>query len=284
MFDIDELPAERQIDAMQSVFDVRGRVIVLTGGAGLLGAAYSHALSLAGAHVVVVDVDGDAAARVAAAVPGERALAVQADVSYPPDVARLVRETTAAFGRVNALVNNAALDPKFDVDHASANVEDFEHYPLSAWQQAIAVNLTAPFLCSQAFMPHLLVSGERGTIVNVASTYGLVAPDQRLYDNGDGQRGVKPPTYPVTKSGIIGLTRYLAAYYGSQGLRVNALVPGGVLAGHEAGFVQRYAERTPLGRMARRDEYSGALQFLLSDASSYMTGACLVVDGGWTAW
>lgn len=269
---------------MISAFDVRGRVVVVTGGAGLLGTAYAHSLSAAGAHVVVADIDGAAASRVAATAHGERALAVAVDLSNGDEVDRLVRETVAAFGRVDALVNNAAVNPKFDRDNASTNATSFSDFPISEWQRAMAVNLTAPFLCTQAFLPHLLASGERGCIVNVASTYGLVGPDQRLYDNGAGEKGFKPPTYSVTKAGIIGLTRYLAAYYGASGLRVNALVPGGVMAGHDEGFVQRYASRTPLGRMARRDEFCGALQFLISDASSYMTGACLVVDGGWTAW
>jgi len=270
--------------AAPSVFDVAGRVVVLTGGGGLLGSAYAHALSEAGAKVVLADVNGEAASRVAREVRGERAMAVEVDVSRPEDVGRLLRETLAEHGRVDALVNNAALDPKFDAEGAAAHVVEFEDFPLAAWQQGIAANLTAPFLLSQTFIPSLLAAGGRGTIVNVASTYGLVAPDQRLYDDGDGQRGIKPPTYPVTKAALLGLTRYLAAYYGDRGLRVNALAPGGVFAGHDDGFVQRYSWRTPLGRMARRDEYCGALQFLLSDASSYMTGACLVVDGGWTAW
>lgn len=267
-----------------SRFDVSGRVVVLTGGGGLLGSAYAQSLGEAGARVVVADIDGVAAARVAGAVRGEGALAVEADLTRPDHVQRLLRRTLEVHGRVDALVNNAALDPKFDAAGAATHVVEFEDYPLAAWQQGLAANLTAPFLLSQAFIPALLAAGGRGTIVNVASTYGIVAPDQRLYDDGQGTRGIKPPTYPVTKAALLGLTRYLAAYYGDRGLRVNALAPGGVFAGHDDGFVQRYAWRTPLGRMARRDEYCGALQFLLSDASSYMTGACLVVDGGWTAW
>jgi 2-deoxy-D-gluconate 3-dehydrogenase len=281
---LDFLPAAISAGTRADAFDVTGRVVVLTGGAGLLGSAYAESLSEAGAHVVVADVNGDAAWKVSHGVRGERALAVEVDVSRPDDVARLLRETLAAFGRVDALVNNAALDPKFDVDGAATHTVEFDRFPLAAWQEAIAVNLTGPFLLTQAFLPSLLAAGARGTIVNVVSTYGLVAPDQRLYDDGEGKRGIKPPTYPVTKAALLGLTRYLAAYYGHAGLRVNALAPGGVFAGHDAGFVQRYAWRTPLGRMARRDEYCGALRFLLSDAASYMTGACLVVDGGWTTW
>jgi len=266
----------------QGAFDVAGRVVVLTGGAGLLGTEYAWALSLAGAHVVVADVDAAAAARVAAGVPGADALAVPTDVADPSSVVELARIVREAFGRVDALVNNAALDPKFDAASAAAHTDDFERFPLAAWNAALAVNLTGAFLCAQAFAPALLAA--RGTIVNVGSTYGLVGPDQRLYDDGSGAPRVKPPTYSVTKAGLVGLTRYLAAYYGERGLRVNALVPGGAYADHDDGFVRRYSSRTPLGRMARRDEYCGALQFLLSDAASYMTGACLVVDGGWTAW
>ncbi|HYW31076.1 MAG TPA: SDR family oxidoreductase [Gemmatimonas sp.] len=265
-----------------SRFDVAERVVVITGGAGLLGSAYSRALGEAGARVVVADIDGATAADIAADIGG-RSLAVQVDVTDPGSVAELVRSTVMTFGQVHALVNNAAIDPKFDATSRTAHSHGFESYPLVAWKRALDVNLTGPFLCAQAFLPHLLASGT-GTIVNVASTYGLVAPDQRLYDDGISTAGIKPPAYSVTKSGIIGLTRYLAAYYGAQGLRVNALVPGGVFTDHDEGFVNRYSSRTPLGRMATRDEYSAALQFLISPASSYMTGSCLVVDGGWTAW
>jgi 2-deoxy-D-gluconate 3-dehydrogenase len=148
----------------------------------------------------------------------------------------------------------------------------------------MAVNVTGAFLCSQALAPVIMQCGG-GTIVNVSSIYGVVGPDQRIYDSGDDMpAAVKPPDYSVTKAALLGLTKYLAAYYAGQRLTVNSLVIGGVQTDHDEGFVRRYSQRAPMGRMARRDEYSGALMYLLSDHASYMTGASLVVDGGWTAW
>lgn len=272
-------------------FRMDGRVVVVTGGAGLLGAEYTAALSAAGAHVVVADVDGEAAERVAAAAPGARAVPVRVDVADADSVSRLLRETLARFGRVDGLVNNAALDPKFDAVRAGEHELGFEAFPLDEWNGALAVNLTGSFLCAQAFAPALVTSaaghpGRGGSaIVNIGSIYGVVGPDQRLYHAGNGAPPrYKPVVYSVTKSALLGLTRYLAVYYAGKRLRVNALTLGGVDNGHDPDFTRRYAQRTPLGRMACRDEYTSALLFLLSDASSYMTGTSLVVDGGWTAW
>jgi len=266
-------------------FDLTGRVVIITGGAGLLGEQYALALSRSGAHVVVADVKGEAAERVASAVEGAKAISLEVDVTDPAAAIRMVEATLSAFGHVDGLVNNAALDPKFSLVHADEHTTSFERYPLGLWNRAIAVNLTGMFLCSQAVAPAML-SGKRGVIVNVCSTYGLVGPDQRLYQPARqaGPRTYKPVTYSVTKSAVLGLTRYLATYFAGQGIRVNALTPGGVYDGHDEEFMRQYSWRTPLGRMANRDEYSGAMIFLLSDASSYMTGANLVVDGGWTAW
>ncbi|MCJ7511497.1 MAG: SDR family oxidoreductase, partial [Anaerolineales bacterium] len=179
--------------------------------------------------------------------------------------------------------NSAALDPKFDREHSDRPAGAFEDFPLDAWNQALAVNLTGAFLCAQAVAPIMLPQG-RGVIVNICSTYGLVGPDQRIYQRTGEAPRFKPVVYSVTKAGILGLTRYLATYYAGQGIRVNALTPGGVFNDHDDQFVHNYSARTVLGRMAHKDEMNGALLFLASDASSYMTGANLVVDGGWTAW
>jgi 2-deoxy-D-gluconate 3-dehydrogenase len=268
--------------------DIAGRAIIVTGGAGLLGAEYARALVEAGAHVVLADIDGSRAETVAADVRGDDSgtvVGVAVDVADEASVAQLVRTTLATFGRIDGLVNNAALDPKFDRGRSSRQAVAFENYPLELWNRALAVNLTGMFLCAREVAPAMLAQG-RGVIVNVSSTYGLVGPDQRLYesDSPDAPREFKPVAYSVTKSGVIGFTRYLAAYWAGTGIRVNTLTPGGVRSEQTADFVRRYSARTPLGRMAERDEYSGALQFLLSDASSYMTGSNLVVDGGWTAW
>jgi 2-deoxy-D-gluconate 3-dehydrogenase len=188
-----------------------------------------------------------------------------------------------SFGRLDVLVCSAALDPKFDPQHSGGHGSNFEDYPLEAWEQALAVNLTGLFLCAQAAVKPM-VAQNHGSIINICSTYGLVGPDQRIYQKPGQPPQYKPVYYSVTKAGVLGLTRYLATYYAGTKVRANALTPGGVFNGHDEIFVQNYSARTVLGRMAERDELNGALLFLASDASSYMTGANLVVDGGWTAW
>jgi 2-deoxy-D-gluconate 3-dehydrogenase len=269
------------------IFDLSGRVAILTGGAGLLGKEYARALAGAGAHVVVADISGQAADAVIRAIQeesGRSGLALQTDVANEASVRRMVRETLSAYGRVDILVNNAALDPKFDRQQATRHIAAFETFPLELWNQGLAVNLTGMFLSAREVAEPMLRQGS-GCIINICSTYGLVGPDQRLYEQtGPGPRFYKPITYSVTKSAVLGLTRYLATYWAGRNIRVNALTPGGVYNDHDEEFVSRYSARTPLGRMAERSEYNGALLFLASDASSYMTGANLVVDGGWTAW
>lgn len=269
-------------------FDMAGRAVIITGGGGLLGREYTAALAEVGANVVVADVDGDCAREIATLTtrrgPG-KAIGVQTDVSDKASVHNLVAQTLDAFGRIDGLVNNAAIDPKADVGEANKHVSGFEDYPLELWNKSLAVNVTGMFLCAQAVAPTMLAQN-RGAIVNVSSTYGLVGPDQRIYEKEDpnAPRMVKPPVYSVTKAAVLGLTHYLATYWAGKGIRVNTLTPGGVYNNHDEGFVRRYSARTTLGRMADKTEYCGALLFLLSDASSYMTGSNLVVDGGWTAW
>lgn len=268
-------------------FDLHGRVAVVTGGAGLLGRGYVETLCRAGAAVVVADIDGPRAEDLAGEMAGcaeGRVLAVQTDVASPDSVRAMVKRTLDELGRLDILVNNAAIDPKVDRAHASAHTDRFEDYPFDLWQRSLDVNVTGAYLCAQAAVVPMLQAG-RGAIVNVSSIYGLVGPDQRLYErDDDAPRTIKPVTYSVGKSAMLGLTRYLAAYLGPQSIRVNTLTLGGVFNDHDEGFVERYSRRTPLGRMAHKHEYNDALLFLVSDASSYMTGANLVVDGGWTAW
>lgn len=273
---------------MEHLFRLDSRVAIVTGGAGLLGCEYCHALAEYGAHVVVADIRGSAAQDLAVQIVKRdlpKAIGIEVDVSDKASVQSMVNRTLDEFGRVDILVNNAALDPKFDAQHAQEHVNAFEDYPLELWNQGIAVNLTGMFLCAQAVAKPMLKQG-KGVIVNICSTYGLVGPDQRLYERDDpnAPRMYKPVVYSVTKSAVLGLTRYLATYWAGKNIRVNALTPGGVFNNHDEEFVRRYSYRTPLGRMADKSEYCGALLFLVSDASSYMTGANLVVDGGWTAW
>lgn len=269
------------------LFNLAGRVAVVTGGAGLLGAQFSHTLAHAGASVVIADTNLSAGEDLAHALSAEGypVMAVQTDVTAPESVQNMVAAAVKAFGRLDILVNSAALDPKFDPQHATARSGSgaFEDFPLEAWDQALAVNLTGAFLCCQASVQPMLKQGG-GVIVNLSSIYGLTGPDQRLYQLPGRLPGYKPVYYSVTKAGILGLTRYLATYYAGRNIRANALTPGGVYNGHDDDFVKAYSARAVLGRMAEKDEMNGALLFLASDASAYMTGANLVVDGGWTAW
>ncbi len=266
-------------------FDIRHHVIIITGGAGLLGREYARALSQAGAHVVVADCDEAAAQHVVAHLPGAEGLAVAVDVTQPTAVHAMVQQTLAKFERVDGLVNNAALDPKFDTGNATRQTHNFESFPLDLWNRSLAVDLTGMFLCSQAVALPMLEQ-RRGVIVNISSIYGMVGPDQRLYRRAGEHEPTrfKPVSYSVTKSAVLGFTRYLATYWAEKGIRVNTLTLGGVYNDHDQEFLQRYHSRVPIGRMAHRDEYCAALIFLLSQASAYMTGANLVVDGGWTAW
>ncbi len=267
------------------IFDITDRVVLLTGAAGLIGRCYVSALVQAGARVVLADIDAQSIKMMAQAYDPQCVFAVPVDVSKPESVREMIAKTLEYFGRIDGLVNNAAIDPKADPEQAHKHQLTFENYPIDLWQKSIDVNITGMFLCAQA-AASIMVSQRRGVIINISSIYGRVGPDQRLYekDQPESVPFIKPPIYSVSKAAVYGLTKYLATYYAGQGIRVNTLTLGGVYNGHDEDFVKRYTWRVPLQRMANADEYNGALIFLLSDASSYMTGADLVIDGGWTAW
>ena len=280
---------------MQTIMDkfkLTGRVAIVTGGPGLLGKEFCRTLAEAGATVVVADLDADGVNELTTSLikNGFHAMGVATDITQPESVSSMVNETLAMYGRLDILVNSAALDPKFDPQALAEMVRQgavsgaFEDYPLEAWKAALDVNLTGMFLCCQAAVKPMLAQGKKGSIINICSTYGLAAPDQRIYQREGKQTSYKPVYYSVTKAGVLGLTRYLSAYYAGTQIRVNALTPGGVYNNHDEVFLKAYSSRTIMGRMAEKDEMNGALLFLASDASSYMTGSNLVVDGGWTAW
>jgi len=281
------LPMTRSSVLAREVFRLEGAVAVVTGAAGLLGTHHCQALARAGAHVVVTDLDTGACASLAAQLSrseGSDAYAHSADIREPDSVRALRDAVLARFGRIDVLVNNAALNDKVEDPAAPVEALRFEHYPLDLWERSFAVNVTGTFLCCQVLGSEMARQGH-GSIINVASTYALVAPDQSLYRRADGtQTFYKSPAYPATKGAVVALTKYLAAYWGRAAVRVNALCPGGVENGQDVDFVVRYAERTPLGRMASPSDYEGAVVFLASEASRYMTGATVVVDGGFTAW
>ena len=267
------------------MFGLPGHVAIVTGALGRLGREYVAVLARAGARVGAVDIAGDPALFAALAADGLTVHVEIADLSRKADADRAVANIAAALGAPSILVNNAGMGSS----PAAAGAESglFEDYPEAAWDAMIDSHLKSAFFASQAFVRHYR-SGARteGSIINVSSTYGVVSPDQSLYEykRGGGATYFKPVGYSVAKSGVLNFTRWLAEYGAPLGIRANTLVPGGVREpGHAPEFVAEYARRTPLGRMANEADYNGALLFLASRASSYMTGATLVVDGGWTA-
>lgn len=273
---------------IQEKFNLKGRTAIVTGGAGLLGKEFCKTLAEAGAAVVVADLNQDTANQIVQELTdsGYTAAGFGLDVTRIESARELASATVSQFGSLDILVNSAALDPKFDPDAAAKGIAPgaFEDYPLEQWTAALNVNLTGMFLVTQACVKPMVAQGKKGSIINICSTYGLNGPDQRIYIK-DGKRvAYKPVYYTTTKAGVMGFTKYLAAYYAETDIRVNALTPGGVYNNHDDYFVKNYSAKTIMGRMAEKDEMNGALLFLASEASSYMTGNNVVVDGGWTAW
>lgn len=272
-------------------FDLSGKTALVTGAAGLLGVQHASALLESGATVVLTDVrDGPlAAARadLARSFDEERIVTHVMDVTRKESITKVANAVRSGGMRVDILVNNAAIDPKVQGDEGLVESSRLENFPLDDWNLQVAVGLTGAFLCSQVFGTVMASDNKGGVILNIASDLSVFAPDQRLYRRqgvAEELQPVKPVTYSVIKSGLVGLTRYLATYWADRGVRANSLSPGGVLHGQGEEFVQRLSALIPLGRMATKDEYRAAVQFLCSDASAYMNGQNIVMDGGRSAW
>jgi NAD(P)-dependent dehydrogenase (short-subunit alcohol dehydrogenase family) len=264
----------------ESLFRVDGKVAVITGASGLLGEQHAEALGDQGADVVLVDVHLQRCEERANVIQNKgkvRALALEGDVTQRSSWEAILDRVLSKFGQVDILVNNAAFTNQ---SKSKSYDRGFTEFPLEDWHQILEVNLTGTFLGCQVIGAQM-VKQQSGSIVNLASLYGVVSPNHRLYP-GTGIH--QPVAYSVSKSGVIGLTRYLATLWGDQGVRVNCITPGGVFNGHSELFADRYGALSPAGRMARPDEMRGALIYLASAASEYCTGHNLVVDGGWTAW
>jgi NAD(P)-dependent dehydrogenase (short-subunit alcohol dehydrogenase family) len=273
------------VTVLPKPYSLTGRTALITGAAGLLGAEHAHALLEVGARVVLTDIDGAKLAatrdRLVAGFDVDLVVVREMDVTDPGSIEAARR----ALGTVDVLVNNAAIDAKVGPG-AGGNLTRLEGFPLAAWSQEIAVGLTGAFLCTQVFGTAMAERGG-GVILNIASDLSHIAPDQRLYRRAEAaepDQPVKPVTYSVIKAGLVGLTRYTATYWADRGVRANALSPGGILAGQDEAFVSRLSALIPMGRMAARDEYRSAVQFLCSDASRYMTGQNILIDGGRSVW
>jgi NAD(P)-dependent dehydrogenase (short-subunit alcohol dehydrogenase family) len=263
------------------MFSLKGKVAIVTGACGLIGKKHCEALSNAGANVVVADMNEESCKAVVAGLTGEH-FAIAFDVTNESSIKEACVKILAKFGKIDVLVNNAAINDMFENPALAAEQSKFENYPVEMFRKSLEVNVTGVFLCSQIFGKVMADQGQ-GSIINVASTYGMVGPDQSIYINPKGvQAFYKSAAYPATKGAIINFTRFLAAYWGNKGVRVNTLSPGGVENGQDEWFIKNYSAKTVLGRMAKPDDYMGAVVFLASDESGYMSGANLVVDGGWT--
>ncbi|NLF43475.1 MAG: SDR family oxidoreductase [Bacteroidales bacterium] len=271
-------------------FNLSGKTAVITGGAGLLGRQHAEALAGAGANCILVDVDNDLLDKTVQtlqlAYPSKIIIGKKTDITSLDEIQALYDYAINKFGKVDILINNAAVNPKMSSADDLKESSRFENFMLKQWEIELAVGLTGAFLCCQVFGSQMALNGS-GVILNIASDLALIAPDQRLYrqeGRADDQQPVKPVTYSVIKHGLLGLTKYLATYWADKNVRINSLCPGGVYNNQPETFVQKLTSLIPMGRMADQDEYQATVLFLVSDASSYMTGANLVVDGGRTCW
>jgi len=273
----------------RDLFELKGRVAIITGGGGLLGYHHASAIADFGGIPVLLDIDGRALLTNSERLRLEfddDFLTLEVDVTDFDSVVKARDKVLERHHRIDILINNAARNPKLD-DGDNASFSRLENFPADQWQKDLDVGLGGAFTCSRVFGGHMASVGRGGVIINIASDLGIIAPDQRLYEvagQANAAQPVKPVTYSVVKHGILGLTKYLATYWCGQGIRCNALSPGGVYTGQDAVFVSKLANLIPLGRMAKKEEYRGAIAFLSSDASSYMNGANLIIDGGRSVW
>ncbi len=272
-------------------FKLTGKTALITGAAGLLGIEHATALLESGASVVLTDVNElalhNARSQLAQQFEGEKILTRVMDITKLEAVRDVSESLKLSEVRVDILINNAAIDPKVAGDQGVLETSRLENFPLDQWNLQVAVGLTGAFFCSQVFGTLMAKDGRGGVILNIASDLSVISPDQRLYQKNNLRHDlqpVKPVTYSVIKSGLIGLTRYLATYWADEGVRCNALSPGGVYDGQGEPFLEKLRPLIPLGRMASKDEYRAAVQFLCAEASSYMTGQNVVMDGGRTVW
>jgi NAD(P)-dependent dehydrogenase (short-subunit alcohol dehydrogenase family) len=269
----------------RKLFDLHGKTAIVTGGAGILGRRFCAGLAEFGANVAVIDIDNRAAEEVAGWLVeqyGVKSIGIGCDITMPDSVKEMLEQAVSFFSNIHILHNNA-VGKSNDPDAFFAS---FEEYSLKQWREIMAINIDGMFLVAQTVGKHMLEHGEGGSIIQTSSIYGIMAPDQRIYEGSFylGRSINTPAVYSTSKAAVIGLTKYLATYWADKGIRVNTLTPGGVESGQNETFKQNYSARVPLGRMAKSDEMVSALVYLASGASSYVTGQNLIVDGGLECW
>jgi len=276
-------------DKLLNLFSLRDKVVVITGASGLLGQKHAEVVAAYGGTPILLDLDQFAVSKQSEELSrkyGVSAAGFEVDITSEEQVEINSSIVVDRFGKIDALVNNAANNPKVK-NSVDKNFSRLENFPLDVWEQDIAVGLTGAFLCAKHYGYKISRNSNGGSIVNISSDLGLMAPDQRLYSNkntDEEKQPVKPVTYSIVKTGMIGLTRYLATYWPEKKIRCNAICPGGVNDGQPEEFLKEVSSRIPMGRLALKDEYQGTLLWMLSDASSYLNGAIVAVDGGRTAW
>ena len=271
-----------------SKFDLTNKWVVVTGAAGLLGKQHATALLEVNANLVLLDKDKNRIIQVVHELNqlgfSGKILNYEIDITNESKVQAVNDDLLAKKISISVLINNAAINPKYEVLAEGKNGSRVEDFDLLDWDLQLDVGLKGAFICSKVFGSNMAKQGN-GVILNIASDLSIIAPDQRIYNNNSNElQIVKPITYSVIKSGLIGMTKYLATYWNESNVRVNAISPGGVYEKQDSEFVNRLTKLIPLGRMASPDEYKSAIQFLCSDASSYMTGQNLVIDGGRSVW
>ena len=273
----------------KNLFDLKNKVIVITGAVGLLGQKHVEVVAQNRGLPILLDIKEESVKLFAEEIEKKYnlpALGLNVDITNEASIIKVRDIIIKQFGNIDGLVNNAANNPKVE-SNDNNNFSKLENFPLEIWNKDLAVGLTGAWLCAKHFGSQIAKNKNGGSIVNISSDLGLIAPDQRLYikeNETDENRSVKPVSYSVVKSGLIGLTRYLSTYWSDKGVRCNAICPGGIENGQTEVFLKKIRTRIPMGRLAKSDEYQGTLLWMLSDASSYLNGAIVPVDGGRTAW
>ena len=278
------------MDSKFAMFSLMNKTVIITGGAGLLGKQHARAVIEAGGIPVILDISDVALDKVKDELLDEyeasRIETFNVDITDKHSLIRVRNELLSHGNNIYGLINNAANNPKMEAPTNNMKAIQFENYPIDIWVQDISVGLTGAMICSQVF-GEVMAEQNSGVILNISSDLGIIAPDQRIYRKEglrEEEQSIKPVTYSVIKHGLIGLTKYLATYYANKGVRVNALCPAGVYNGQDKEFVDKLVNLIPMGRMANKDEYIGTVIYMLSDASRYMTGSTIIVDGGRTCW